>query len=170
MLDEKEIEVYDIDGLDHRYIIYQIPAAYAQEMTQNKSDDRYKALLKYSYYDGVCLDSDEKINIHIPDYTAMKYLENEVYYHTFGFLRDWKGMEGVPNISGDFESVRSATVNSIVALVIEERLATLKELRNDYTLLDLMNLWSIVNANRVSNHLAYKAINKESAQNNRRRR
>lgn len=170
MLDPKNVKVKDFDGNDYQYLITQMPAEKARELINISSDSGFDVLysvMKYVFIDGECLDTEKKINSFIPDHIALMELEDKVFMHTFGFLVNWKGIDNLPNINVDFNSIDCAVVDPIVAVILEEKMATLHELRTIYTLVDMMNMWAVINTNRANSYLAQKEAENRSKQHGR---
>ena len=66
----------------------------------------------------------------------------------------------IRNIRRDAPSVDYKNVDSFIGTIIANGKATLKELKNDYTLEDAFNLWEIIAVTHYNEYLAYEYAKK----------
>ena len=65
-------------------------------------------------------------------------------YHNFGFLHSWKGAKIPRRFVSEKESVSSTYVEPIVSILIQDKVATLKELEEYYSLEDAFKMFDVI--------------------------
>jgi len=118
----------------------------------------------------VPLTTREAINEHLRDgimYLApvivMRGIVSLVTEYSFAFAKEWKGMK-VPArfTTGQSSSeIRSSPhVNPMIANIIQEGMATLRELEEYYSLEDAFKMFDVLTAKSINSALAHEAATK----------
>lgn len=115
------------------------------------------------------LDSREAINDLIGDITGMMNPKhtltgvcNLVADFSFGFLKTWQGAKIPSRFTGEVEGINSAAIDPILAQLIQDGAATLRELEEYYSLEDAFTMFDVMVVKGINKALGMEAAEKES--------
>jgi hypothetical protein len=100
---------------------------------------------------------------HIPPRIVLNALMAIVSEYNFDFLGGWKPVRVPPRFMSDAKSVESSNADPIVAQLVQENVATLKELEEYYSLKDAFQMFDILMAKGVNAALSHEAATKKAA-------
>jgi hypothetical protein len=118
----------------------------------------------------VAMDTRESVNEHvvdrmcvIPPRMALQKLLNKVNDYSFGFTMRWKGVK-IPSRfrSGGEEAKQSSHVDPMIAQLLQEEVATLRELEEYYSLEDAFAMFDVMVAKGVNEAIANEAAAKKT--------
>lgn len=72
------------------------------------------------------------------------------------FFRERQSLDFLRSYRGEGASVDYQNVDGLTGAILAERLATYKELRDELTLEEALNLWEVIAVTRYNEHLAIK--------------
>lgn len=151
------------------------------EILANLADVPPEVLLSETY---VCdskrkwhrLNSVAAINEHLVDVCGiyaprvlLTVVSEMVMDRNFGFLTDWKAVR-VParfQLSDTAKTVQSAAMDPLLALLVNENRATMRELEEYYSFKDAYGMADMITANAVNSMLAREAAEAEAKRNKR---
>lgn len=103
------------------------------------------------------LDNTDSINKHVfdkadalPPRVVLSGLMNVVYSFNFGFLKQWKGVKIPSRFQEESESIDSIHTDPLIAALIQEQAATLRELEEYYSLEDAFRIFDVIMAKAVN--------------------
>jgi hypothetical protein len=124
----------------------------------------------------VPLDNRETINEHVKDVTGLMNPKhtlsgvcNLVSDYSFGFLKTWEGAKVPTRFTSDAEGVASAAIDPILAQLIQEGAATLRELEEYYSLQDAFTMFDVLVVKGINKALGMEAAEKEAKNRPKRR-
>ena len=164
LIKPKIIKIKDIDDIELSYQISTISAIHFIELLKIYPFDSeiipvidhetLLSLLKYvSYYDGdkyIVLDDEYKINKYIPDAETLLKIETRLILYNIEFMKTRKKCRLYNG--GEESPYKYVNIDSGVAAVISNKLATMQELRSVYDYEDYSNMLEIIQVN-ISNEI-----------------
>jgi hypothetical protein len=115
----------------------------------------------------VRLDNREAINEYVvdkanilPPVLVLRGLVRLVHDFSFAFTKDWKGVKIPVRLQGDGEIKNSTHVQPMMAQIMTEKMATLRELEEYYSLEDAFKMFDVIVAKSINTALAHEAAGK----------
>jgi len=115
------------------------------------------------------LDTTEAINLHVrdgigkmPPIMVMRAITVYSSDHTFKFLKTWRGVKVPSRFRGDSTPVNSVSVDPLIAQLLQDGIATLRELEEYYSLEDAFKMFDVAVAKGVNQALANEDSMKKS--------
>jgi hypothetical protein len=116
----------------------------------------------------VQLDTREAINEHVrdvinhlPPLTVLRGLTRVINDFSFAFARSWSGVKIPSRFKSDGAEPRTSNYTEpMIAQIIQEGMATLRELEEYYSLEDAFKMFDVIVAKSVNNSLAHEAAMK----------
>lgn len=129
---------------------------------------RHTNVIKYDK-SVVPLIDDETINKEVKDTIGrvapnlvLRAVMEVVSEYNFGFLKDWKGVKIPGRFIANSTNVESSYVEPIIANIVTNGLATLKELEEYYSLYDAFSLFDAMLVKTVNEAYAHEAAEAEA--------
>lgn len=142
-----------MDGLDIMDRMDSMNPLEALSLTEVKADDGWAALSSVEIVNERVLDVAKIISPTI----ALKGLIYKVQDLNFGFLAGWKPIKIPFRFLSDHEPISSPTIKPIVAQLISEKLATVRELEEYYSTRDAFQMFDVILQNALNKALANEA-------------
>lgn len=97
----------------------------------------------------------------IPPLLVLKALINLVHEYNFGFLRVWQGNKVPERFLSTARSVSSKSSSPLISQLVQEKMATIKELEEYYSLQDAFKMFDILVTKGINEALANEAATKK---------
>lgn len=163
-------KTFGLFGVDYRTT--QFTAVQALEIMERESTHPIDNLrLTQAHVPGrgwVDLDSRESINEIVRDETGilaprlvLQALLRTVNEYSFGFTTAWKGVKIPKRFTSGVDAKSSSHVDPLIAQLLQEEVATLKELEEYYSLEDAFKMLDVMVAKGVNEALAHEASMKK---------
>lgn len=101
----------------------------------------------------------DKVNV-LPPVIVLRGILRLVHDHSFAFTKEWKGIKIPLRLQGDGEIKNSTHIQPMMAQILTEGMATLRELEEYYSLEDAFKMFDIIVAKSVNSALAHEAASK----------
>lgn len=146
-----------VQGLSLVGKMFSVHPIYALEKTQVYIDGKWEPLNAYNINLYV---KDEANNL--PPIWVLNSLLNLVSGANFGFLDEWKRIQ-IPNrFLSNSEPISASGIEPVISSLVQEDLATLRELEEYYSLQDAFNLFDVMMAKTVNKLLGQEEAEREA--------
>ena len=160
----------------NKFRIKQFAAVRGMEILEKENLDPTEVLecteVRTENGDWVLLDNDDDINKyvkdvinHIPPLNVMKILMSEVRLFNFRFLDGWAPVRIPSRFQSDAKSISSAYTQPIIANLMSEDYATLRELEEYYSLEDAFKMFNVMLTKAVNTALSHEAAEQKARGN-----
>ena len=163
------INTVSFEAFGVKYKTKQFAAAKALRLMDRLAWVHPVDLLETTEADGVCLDTPEAINKAILDRAgilAPREVLNGILAlvkeANYGFISAWKGVKVPRRFINEAATTISTHADPLISVLIQEDVATLKELEEYYSLEDAFTMFDIVMAKNVNAALSHEAAMNES--------
>lgn len=102
----------------------------------------------------VALDSDELVDLLVPDWETLTGLERAAFEFNYGFLKTWRPIRLPASMQNSAGAVSHRYVDPLFASLIGAQLATLDQLRTVYSLEDAFLLLEVLTVKSINEHKA----------------
>lgn len=161
------------DAFGKQYRMTQFPAVLAMDFINRSSDMSPVEILQFTELklgnDWISLADRKVVNENVTDITghmnpkyALSGLCNIVAGYSFGFLKTWKATKIPKRLSNESESVHSEYMDPIISNIIQEGIATLRELEEYYSLEDAFKMFDVLVVKGLNKALAYEAAERDA--------
>lgn len=161
------IKTLQFDAFGVLYKTTQFSAVSAAEIMSSDKIDPITIMQKTeAYRDGTwwALDSDERINYCVVDIAGalsppyiLKALMSIVNDFNFKFMEGWKGTRIPSRFREDCEVVENNNVDPMIAVLLADGVATLRELEEYYSLEDAFKMFDVLMTKSLNECLAMEA-------------
>lgn len=98
----------------------------------------------------------DALNI-LPPMLVLRGLISVVNEHSFAFAKEWRGVKIPSRFRAEGEVKSSAYVAPMIASILQEKMATLRELEEYYSLEDAFKMFDVIVAKGVNTALAHES-------------
>ncbi|AHK11693.1 tail assembly chaperone [Shewanella sp. phage 1/41] len=92
----------------------------------------------------------------VPDVDIALQLMREVHDYNTALFFKRKPLESLPEMDGEGPRVRQENIGPIVGFILGEKAATIKELREDYDVEDMLNIYESLMVKHANAYWAYR--------------
>lgn len=103
------------------------------------------------------LEDDECVDAFVPNWEALVELEAVAYSENFGFLTRWRPTRIPVSMSSPFTPAECKCVDGLVNALVSSEMATMLQLRSEYTLEEAFQMLEILTVKRINEHKAREA-------------
>ncbi len=158
---------FDVFGIQYRVTQHPAVACMAMLGKPTSPEDELSRTEVKAGTEWVPLDNREAINKYvvdklniIPPVLVLRGLMTLVHDFSFAFTKTWKGVKIPLRLQGDGEIKSSTHIQPMMAQILTEGMATLRELEEYYSLEDAFKMFDIIVVKSLNSALAHEAASK----------
>lgn len=162
---------FEVFGRDYKTT--QLPAQRAIELMRPGRENHPCELLEHTYIKiedrWIALDDCDAINLHVSDIInviaprqVLQGVMSLVNEYNYGFIERWRGVKIPSRFIDGSQSASSSNVDPLIAQIISDKTATMRELEEYYSLEDAFKMFDVAVARGVNQALSSEAAAKSN--------